>query len=322
MARILEALIGHRDRMEPLLTAHEKGRLASALLFAGPAGVGKKFAARGLAQVLVCERGNPRAACGECGPCVRIEKGQSEDLLEIAPEGSQIKVEQIRDVIKFISLQKLGRARVVIIDEAHLMGPQAANALLKSLEEPPPGTYFILVTASAGAMLATIRSRTQLVRFSPLEKEELAKILGPSADPWVIESAHGSVETAERLSASREEFEELERAIVEYLTVARARLPLDEAAKLKTLTKDRTAQAFVTTWLGNLVRDALRVQAGLSPLSGPFWEQTAPAFLNLSSARLFELADASLQLEADLARNIDRGLAFENFALLLREGEA
>lgn len=320
MARILDALVGHRDRIEPLLMAHEKGRLASGLLFAGPSGVGKKFAARGLAQVLVCERGNPREACGECGPCIRVEKGQSEDLLEIAPDGANIKVEQVRDIIQFISLQKLGRARVVIIDQAHLMGPQAANALLKSLEEPPPGTYFILVTASAGAMLATIRSRTQLVRFSSLEKEELAKILGPTADPWVLESAHGSVETAERLSASREEFEDLERAIVEYVTAAGNRLPIDEVAKLKTLTKDRSAQSFVTTWLVSLVRDALRVHAGLNPLSGPIWEQTGPTFLKLSTARLFELADAGLQLEADLAKNIDRGLAFENFAILLREG--
>ncbi len=320
MARILDALVGHRDRIEPLLMAHEKGRLASGLLFAGPSGVGKKFAARGLAQVLVCERGNPREACGECGPCIRVEKGQSEDLLEIAPDGANIKVEQVRDIIQFISLQKLGRARVVIIDQAHLMGPQAANALLKSLEEPPPGTYFILVTASAGAMLATIRSRTQLVRFSSLEKEELAKILGPTADPWVLESAHGSVETAERLSASREEFEDLERAIVEYVTAAGNRLPIDEVAKLKTLTKDRSAQSFVTTWLVSLVRDALRVHAGLNPLSGPVWEQTGPTFLKLSTARLFELADAGLQLEADLAKNIDRGLAFENFAILLREG--
>lgn len=320
MAQILEALIGHRKRIEPLLLAHEKGRLASALLFAGPSGIGKRFAAKALAQVLICEKGEARVACGECGSCLRLEKGQSENLLEIAPDGASIKIEQVRDVLQFISLRKLGRARVIIIDQAHLMGPQAANAILKSLEEPPAGTYFILVTASAGAMLPTIRSRTQLNRFSPLEPAELAQVLGPEADPWVIESAHGSVENAERLSASREEFQELEQAIVEYVAAASVRFPIDEAAKLKNLTKDRTAQAFVATWLGGLVRDALRVRADLMPLSGPMWQNTERTFYGLSDARLSLLAETSLQLEADMARNIDRGLSFENFALLLREG--
>ena len=321
MARILDRLVGHRERLAPLFRAHAKGRLASALLFSGPSGVGKRLAARALAQALVCERVSDEGeACGACGPCLRVEKSQSESLMELGPDGAALKIEQARDVLQFISLQKLGRARVVILDQAQLFNPQAANALLKSLEEPPSGTYFILITSAAGAILPTIRSRTQLVRFRPLSPAELAHVLGPEADAWVVESAQGSVEVAERLASSREEFQELESALATYVAAVASRFPIEEAARLKELTKDRAAQGFVATWIESLVRDALRVRAGLKPLGGGVWEKTSETWLGLKADRLSDIAEASFQLETDLARNIDRGLAFENFSLLLKSG--
>ncbi|MEK7357797.1 MAG: DNA polymerase III subunit, partial [Bdellovibrionota bacterium] len=216
MARLLDRLQGHGSVLKPLIEAAARERLAPTLIFNGPSGVGKRLAALALAQSLVCEKSRD-AACGECGGCLRIERGQSESLLVIEPDGAQIKIEQARDVLQFISLRALGRARVIVIDQAHLLGPQAANALLKSLEEPPSGTYFILVTPLASAILPTIRSRSQLVRFAPLDVKSLRAVLGANADEWVLRSARGSVETARRMMEDRAEFHEIETATRAYL---------------------------------------------------------------------------------------------------------
>lgn len=318
MARLEDKLVGHRERLTPLLEAHQKGRLASALLFAGPSGVGKRLAAHVLAQTLVCEKAELHA-CGSCGPCSRVEKGQSESLLEVQPDGAGIKIEQARDILQFIGLRKLGRARIVIIDQAQLMNPQTANALLKSLEEPPDGTYFILVTPVAGSMMATIRSRTQLVRFGPLSDQELEKVLGSEqgSDPWVIASAHGSVEAAERLLESREDFKELEEALGAYLIACGQRFPIEESARLKDLTKDRASQGFVAGWIEGVIRDGLRVQAGMKPVSPKLWEKAAATFGRFNNDQLSDLASDAFQMEYEMARNVDRGLLLENFALKL-----
>jgi DNA polymerase-3 subunit delta' len=322
MARLIDKLVGHRETLAALLKAKERDRLAATLLFAGPAGVGKRLAAMSLAQTLVCESPEKNAIkpvpCGECGACLRIEKGQSESLLVVSPDGANIKIEQARDVLQWISLQKMGRARIVIFDQAHLMNPQTANALLKSLEEPPEGTYFILITPLAASMLATIRSRAQLVRFRPLSSEELTQVLGPGSDPWVIESAQGSVETAQRLMEDREEFLELEEAVLAFLQTAAAQFPAHEVSKLKELTKDRGAQSFVSGLIQSAIRDGLRIQAGLRPVRAGKWQNLTAAASGLSPRKLGSLAEIALSMEHEMARNIDRGLLLENFALAWR----
>lgn len=302
MARLTEQLKGHHDTLKPLIDAAANDRLASTLLFAGPSGIGKKLAAMALAQSLVCER-SKTGACGDCGSCLRIERGQSESLMVVEPAGAQIKIEQARDVLQFITLQKLGRSRIVIIDQAHLMGPQAANALLKSLEEPPSGTYFILVTSMAASVLATIRSRSQLVRFKPLSDVDLRAILGKEADAWVLASAQGSVEIAKRLLEERADYEELETATGAYINAAVQRFPGEEIAALKELMKERSTHGFVASLLQGVVRDALKGQS--------------PAFQNVPPRKLEVLAQRSLEFESDLARNVDRGLVLETFAVEL-----
>lgn len=308
VARLIDQLKGHAATLTPLIEAASQDRLAATLLFTGPTGIGKKLAALSLAQALVCERtvpGSNSGACGECGPCLRIEKGQSESLMIVEPAGAQIKIEQARDVLQFITLQKLGRARVVIIDQAQLMGPQGANALLKSLEEPPAGTFFILVTAMAASVLPTIRSRSQLVRFKPLSDADMRAILGKDADDWVLKSAHGSVEAAKRLLDDREEFETLENATAAYINASVQRFPSEEISALKELLKDRSTHGFVASVIQGLVRDALK--------------GTSPAFKNVAPRNLELLAKRSLEFESDLARNVDRGLILETFAVQLSQ---
>jgi DNA polymerase III subunit delta' len=302
MAKLIDHLRGHKDTLKPLTEAAAQDRLAATLLFTGPAGIGKKLAALTLSQSLVCER-SKTGACGECGPCLRLEKGQSESLMVVEPSGAQIKIEQARDILQFITLQKLGRSRIVLIDQAHLLGPQAANALLKSLEEPPAGTYFLLVTSMAASVLPTIRSRSQLVRFKPLADAEMRAILGKDADEWVLKSAHGSVEAAKRLLDERSDFEALEDATAAYINAAVQRFPGEEITVLRELLKERTSHGFVASVIQGLVRDALK--------------GSNPAFKGIAPRKLETLAQKSLEFETDLARNVDRGLILETFAVEL-----
>jgi len=312
-------IIGHTSTLKALVEAQTRQRLASTLLFVGPSGSGKKLCALALAQNLVCDNLSPAGiACGLCGPCLRIAKLQSESLMLISPEGSGIKIEQIRDILQFIHLQKLGRARIVIIDQAHLLNLQAGNALLKSLEEPPNGTYFILITPLAAAVLPTIRSRAQLVRFRPLGDSELGAVLGPEADPWVVRMAQGSVELAQQLSSDREDFLELEDALLQFLKTAATSFPGEQTARLKELMKERSAQSFVASMLQRFIADSLRAQGGAQVSGLRLWSELAELSKPVSPADLDRLASFALAMEGEMARNIERGLILENLAILWR----
>jgi DNA polymerase III subunit delta' len=318
MAQILSQLVGHTETVGSLLKALESERLASTLLFSGPSGIGKRRAALGLAQTLVCER-EKIPGCGECGSCLRMAKGQSESLLQVAPDGAAIKIEQARDILQFISLRKLGRARVVIIEQAHLLNPQSGNALLKSLEEPPAGTYFILITSLASSVLPTIRSRSQLVRFKPLSSSEMKHLLSSeiesAEDEWVIEAAHGSVEVAKRLLENREDFIEIKSAIENYLEAMSRQFPVEEISRLRELMKEKSTQGYLFGLIQGAVRDAIRVQGGLKPSGQQAWKGAGEMARAFSAKNLSALGDLALAMESDVARNVDRGLVLENFAL-------
>jgi DNA polymerase-3 subunit delta' len=120
-----------------------------------------------LAQRLLCEKNGLRneAPCGVCGACIRIVKRASEAVLHLKPEGLQFKVDEAARAQHFISLQTTSRVRIIIFERADLLNPQAANILLKTLEEPPPRTLFFMTTPSAQDVLITLRSRSQLFKL-------------------------------------------------------------------------------------------------------------------------------------------------------------
>ena len=191
----LRHIAGHRHLLERLAQAIERGTLPPSLIFSGPEGVGKRTAAIALAQALNCERpvpwpdsapdesGAPGASgtdgCGECGACRRIARGVHADLLMIAPgDSGSIKVDQIREAIDRSSYRPFeGRRRVVIVDEADALMGEAQNALLKTLEEPPPASIFVLATPRSDLLLPTVRSRCQRLRFGALSASEIAALL-------------------------------------------------------------------------------------------------------------------------------------------------
>jgi hypothetical protein len=174
---LLAQVIGHQQTIANLLLMAKRERVPNSLLFVGPREVGKKRVAFGFAQALNCEKFNLQTgACGVCPSCLRIARQQSENVILLEPEKGVIKIEEARSVIQQLSLSALGRRRVVIIDEAQLLNLQAANVLLKVIEEPPEKTHFILISSSQEAVLSTLRSRSQVVRFRGLTREELSRL--------------------------------------------------------------------------------------------------------------------------------------------------
>ena len=161
----LRDIAGQDQATALLLRAVASGRLSHAMLFDGPDGVGKRSAALGLALALCCPE-QPNLGCGACDVCRRVLAGQHPDVRVFAPETNQFLLEQAKEVVALAcSRPHEAPARVLVIDQADCLNPSAANCLLKTLEEPLPGNFIVLVTAAPARLLPTIRSRCQRVRF-------------------------------------------------------------------------------------------------------------------------------------------------------------
>ncbi len=174
-------VIGHRRLVSLLERAVGSGSVPPSLIFSGPEGVGKRLVAQALAQALNClkavEHSGGRDACGTCASCSKIARGLHPDVWTIQPEESAtISVDQIREAIERTAYRPFeGRVRVAIVDPADLMLGPPQNALLKTLEEPPRSSVFILVTSRPDMLFDTVRSRCSHLRFSPLQASEITE---------------------------------------------------------------------------------------------------------------------------------------------------
>lgn len=230
-------ILGQDAALATLRAALSRGRVHHAYRFEGPDGTGKEMAAFALAQALVCTGGDPYG-CGACDACHRaitfaerpasplhpdvaiVEKGfyPPETIGRSRPELTEISVDQIRTIVLAHAAYPPheGRARVFIVRRAEEMSVGAANAILKTLEEPRPGTHFILLTSRGDRLLNTIRSRTLPVRFGPLPDDVVRGILRDKGVPaerheLAIDLAAGSASLAlslcdEERTAARDQF--------------------------------------------------------------------------------------------------------------------
>lgn len=168
---------GNRKVSSLLRRAIEGGRVAHAYLFAGPPGVGKLSAARAMAAALNCEA-YAGDSCGECAPCRAMAEGAQLNYIEVEPEKGLLKIDKIRELQKILSYRLERGRRVVVLNGAEHLVRGAANAFLKTLEEPTAGSTIILITPSPDSLLPTILSRTQRVNFRPLGVSEVVAELG------------------------------------------------------------------------------------------------------------------------------------------------
>lgn len=188
-----EDLIGQHHVTKTLKNAIHLQKLSHAYLFTGPRGTGKTTSARIIAKAINCERAPVEEPCNECETCISITDGSSPDVIEIdaASHRGIDNIRDLRDKVKYAPSQ--ARMKVYIIDEVHMLSTEAFNALLKTLEEPPPHVMFILATTEPHKLPATIISRCQRFDFKPISSEDMVARMkmiteseGIEADPYAL----------------------------------------------------------------------------------------------------------------------------------------
>ena len=163
-----------------LKNAASSGRVASAYIFLGPSGCGKKLTAANFAKLLNCSAPVEGGPCEECGPCIKISSLSHPDvlMLEKDQKKAEFGIDIVLEAIRSVSLKPYeARKKVCILDDADLMSEEAHNAILKTLEEPPQDTVLILMVEDIQAIPATIKSRSQIVKFFPMPSADIEKIL-------------------------------------------------------------------------------------------------------------------------------------------------
>jgi DNA polymerase-3 subunit gamma/tau len=191
--RTFSDVVGQEHVVRTLQNAVEQGKVHHAYLFVGSRGTGKTSMAKILAACLNCEQGPTITPCGQCDPCVSIANATSLDVIEM-DAASNNSVDDIRDLREKVAYAPVsGRHKVYILDEAHMLSPQAWNAFLKTLEEPPPRTIFVLATTEAQKVLPTVVDRCHRFDFARPSVAEVAEVLQRVVDAEEIQIEPGAV---------------------------------------------------------------------------------------------------------------------------------
>ena len=322
-----DSVQGHTENKARLRRFLREQRLPHALLLQGKKGIGKSRIAEVLAAAVLCKDQRDGQACGVCESCRALQMGIHPDFYRVVPESNSktqaapaIKIEAIRELQGELSrIPKMSQGRAVILEDTELMNEAAANALLKTLEEPVGVVYFFLLTAARQALLPTIISRCMPLQLLPLQETELRAVLleqGHKAEEIesVLTQAEGSPGVALELLANGAETLELALSLLE-LVRQRDELALWEKAK-ELRDMKRTPAGAVLGKLRLLLRDLLALAEGSMPLSGvakgrleklrPFWRKEALL--------------AALQLTAEnekrlISSNVNVRLALEGYLL-------
>jgi len=291
-----------KEQWNHLLRMQQTQRLPHALLLYGPEGTGKSVFAQALAGSLLCQQpAEDGSACGQCAKCRLVAAGTHPDLSVIVPTPPQkttskkpalhIRIDSIRELSnKLASTSQMEGYRVAVIENADRLVMQAANALLKTLEEPGADTVIMLVTSNPHRLPITIRSRCQSVRFtSPDKAEALVWLTGQGVKKAevALNLAHGAP-----LVAARYEDEQLQnRELLSkaLLAATRGESSLSYAQKLTNLPKDR-GLAWLLDWTGDLVR-LQRCEQGTGLINEDFRESLQKKAKKADTKRIFAYYD-------------------------------
>ena len=320
--------------LDELRRAMVQGRFPHAFLFVGPEGVGKRTFALEMARALLCER-VPETAfepCDACPSCLQVQAGTHPDVLQVArPEDKQdLPIKLIRDLCLDLGLKPMrGHRRVAIVDDADDLNDEAANAFLKTLEEPPPGSVLVLIGTSTEAQLDTIVSRCRVIRFDPLPEADVSAILleqGAASD--LTEAARlarlggGSVSKARGLADPG--FERIRRDLINALADPDGYDPSNVSQRLDGFVKEGGGEAvdrrqkarLVIGELAGFLRGVLWQTAGLELPSADTHDHQAATELaaRVEPEDVFLLAERCFEAEAQIQRNAYLPLVFDALA--------
>ena len=319
-------IIGQPKALNLLNRALASKRLAHGYLFIGPEGVGKRSTARALAAQLLCHEQGNKPPCGTCPACRKVSAGSHPDFLTIKPEGAGIKINQIRELKKALSFPPFEQGmRVVIIEDVQTMGREAANSLLKLLEEPPPDNLLLLVAADTEPLLDTILSRCQVIPFVALTEEQAAQViqrthpqLAPDEIRTMAKLTGGCPGRTDSLHSS-----EVLELYQECLTVLRESSPgqaetveqaLDLARRLAELKEE------LHLFLDLLALFCKETMTNMLCAQEPQAEHTLTARERWNLPQLSAMVSAVEAARSDLARNCSRALVCEVLLLRVLEG--
>jgi DNA polymerase-3 subunit delta' len=346
---MFSTLIGNDEVKESLRRLLAGGRLPGSLLFTGEEGIGKKLFALELAKALNCRHRVGVEACDECSSCKRISRstfppfGDIDDDKErmIWSEHADVAMARAyKNIIRVPVMRELereanfrpfeGAARIFIVEDADNMNDQASNALLKTLEEPPPTTHLILTTSNPTALLATIRSRCQIIRFAPIAADAVEKFLVerkhlPAEDARLLaRTAQGSIGRA--LSGDVEIYRErrdMMLAVLRALTVELDRVQLLRSAEELAAAKDRHEYEQRLDALETLIRDAWALALGRPSgtiVNGDLLTELQQIADKITSAQAAAWLSQIEDLRGTLEVNINRKIASDSLLLSLAAG--
>ena len=325
-------IVGHADRIDAFRSIVARHRLAHAYLFVGPAGIGKRRFAIELAKALLCERTvNPDArtldACDTCASCLLVDAGTHPDLFQVSrpEEKNEMPAEVMAGLCRNFSLKSArGHWKIGIVDDADDFNEESANSFLKTLEEPPPGSLFILLSTSLDRQLATIKSRCQLVRFSPLNDEHVKQLLqqqgidDPAMLARLVRLSAGSPGQAlaladEALWAFRRRLlEAFAKPKVDSFALGKSFIEFVEDAGKETAAQRRRANQVLRLLIESLV-DVLRVQAGVAARSAESADLPLLASLaqRARAEKIQAMLERCLETEMHLGRYVQLSLVLE-----------
>ena len=266
-------IVGHEHPVTALRAAVANDRLAHAYLFHGESAIGKRFTAVRFAQALNCEQAFERDeldACGSCRSCQQILARTHPDFFVIEPDAEQatpqIKIEQVREIEHQVMYRPLISTRkICLIDDADRMTIGAANALLKTLEEPPDHSLFLLVTSRPAALPATIRSRCQALRFTTPARTQveaaliLQREMPPAEARFLAMVSEGRI--GEALTSDAKDLRARQHELLELVRPQSLQSTTAILSSAESIAKADRAQD-ILGWLTRLIRDLVLIQVG------------------------------------------------------------
>lgn len=315
---LFDDIIGHERITGILGRAIAAGKIAHAYLFIGPEGCGKRKIALSLIKALYCRDAN---GCGECTGCTRIASLQHPDLHILEPDGAFIKIDQIRQLQRELSLRPYEAPfKSCIIEAADRFNPAAGNALLKTLEEPPGNALIILLTANPDSVLPTIRSRCQAVSFQQLSEDAVTLVLtGKGIDPetarLAASLANGS--PGQAVSLCEEGVILNRRELLEQMFHRPGEGITHLFSRSEKIAAEKENLPELLDLLVTFLRDILHVLSGSHEIvNRDLLELVQRESMSRSPAKVMEMIEQVIETRTSLRRNVNARLAVD--VLLMR----